>query len=109
MDIVDRLFALVDEKFREQKDFALAIGVPAPRVSEWRKRKSTSYVKRLEKISEVLNTTPQYLLSGDTDKKEVATQTGSGLIEEFGRIFDSLTPENQTAVIAEMLRRQREQ
>ena len=27
MDAVDRLFALVDEKYREQKDFAAEIGV----------------------------------------------------------------------------------
>ena len=28
-DIVDRMFALVDTKFKEQKDFAAAIGVDA--------------------------------------------------------------------------------
>ena len=64
-DIVDRMFTLVDAKFKEQKDFAAAIGVDASHISRWRNRKSSSYVKRLEIISQVLGTTPQYLLSGD--------------------------------------------
>ena len=45
MDAVDRLFALVDEKYREQKDFAAEIGVIPQRVSAWRKRTSKSYTK----------------------------------------------------------------
>lgn len=68
-DIVDRMFALVDTKFKEQKDFAAAIGVDASHISRWRNRKSSSYVKRLEIISQVLGTTPQYLLSGDRSVK----------------------------------------
>ena len=68
-DIVDRMFTLVDAKFKEQKDFAAAIGVDASHISRWRNRKSSSYVKRLEIISKVLGTTPQYLLSGDQSGK----------------------------------------
>ena len=37
MDAVDRLFALVDEKYREQKDFAAEIGVIPQRVSACRR------------------------------------------------------------------------
>ena len=65
MDTVDRLFELVDLKFKEQKDFANAIQVPAPRVSEWRKRKSASYQKCLPQIAEALGTTTEYLLTGN--------------------------------------------
>lgn len=64
MDIVDRLFELVDAKYKEQKDFALELGVHPTRVSEWRKRKSASYQKRLPQIAEVLATTTEYLLTG---------------------------------------------
>ena len=73
MDIVERMFKLVDEKFKEQKDFAAAIGVDASHISRWRNRKSSSYVKRLEKISQVLGTTPQYLLSGDESEVKPPT------------------------------------
>ena len=65
MDIVDRMFEIVDEKYKEQKDFAEAIGVHPTRVSEWRKRKSQSYQKRLPQIASVLGTTTEYLLTGD--------------------------------------------
>lgn len=64
MDIVDRIFELVDSQFREQKDFAAKIDVHPTRVSEWRKRKSASYQKRLPVIAEVLGTTTEYLLTG---------------------------------------------
>ena len=72
-DIVDRMFRLVDTKFKEQKDFAAAIGVDASHISRWRNRKSSSYVKRLEKISRVLGVTPQYLLSGDKSKEDATS------------------------------------
>lgn len=73
-DIVDRMFRLVDTKFKEQKDFAAAIGVDASHISRWRNRKSSSYVKRLEKISRVLGVTPQYLLSGGTSEEDATSK-----------------------------------
>lgn len=65
LDPVKRIFALVDKKYSEQRDFAADLGIAPSVVSAWRCRKSSSYVKRLEKISAVLGTTPQYLLTGD--------------------------------------------
>ncbi|MDN0031641.1 helix-turn-helix transcriptional regulator [Oscillibacter valericigenes] len=82
MDIVDRIFELVDEKYQEQREFAAKIGVTASVVSEWRRRKSASYVKRLEIISEELNTTPQYLLYGnESDKKATTSKAGAGAVK----------------------------
>lgn len=82
MDIVDRMFELVDIKYKEQKDFASEIGVSTPTISKWRLRKSASYVKRLEKIATALNTTPQYLLSGsDTDDKAPDSDAGAGSVK----------------------------
>lgn len=69
MDTVERIFELVDEKYAEQKDFAADIGVAPARVSEWRNRKSTSYAKYLSKIAVVLDTTTDYLVSGDGPKR----------------------------------------
>lgn len=43
------------------------------------------------------------------DTRTATASKDGGLLEEFERIFDALTPENQNAIIAEMLRRQREQ
>lgn len=64
MDIVDRIFNLVDKNFREQRDFAAAMQLTPSIVSEWRRRKSASYVKRLPEIAKALGTTTEYLLTG---------------------------------------------
>lgn len=82
MDIVDRIFELVQEKHLEQKKFAELVGVAPSKVSEWKKRKSASYVKRLEIISKVLETTPQYLLYGnESDKKAPPSEAGGDAIK----------------------------
>lgn len=68
MDAIDRLFALVDEKYREQKDFAAEIGVIPQRVSAWRKRTSKSYTKYLPQITATLGTTAEYILTGQEER-----------------------------------------
>lgn len=82
MDTVDRLFELVDQKFKEQKDFAAAIGVPPPRVSEWRKRKSASFHRCLPQIAVALDTTTEYLLTGEGPKSrdQIVGAVGTGVI-----------------------------
>lgn len=72
MDIVDRLFELVDEKYNEQKDFAAILGIDPNLPSRWRNRKSTSYQRRLPQIAEALDTTTEYLLTGNGPKKKAA-------------------------------------
>ena len=64
MDTVDRIFDLVDQQYKEQRDFARAIGVAPSIVSEWRRRKSASFHKRLPQIAAALGTTAEYLLTG---------------------------------------------
>lgn len=82
MDTVDRLFELVDQKFKEQKDFAAAIGVPPSRVSEWRKRKSASFHRCLPQISVALDTTTEYLLTGEGPKNrnQIVGAVGASVI-----------------------------
>ena len=106
MDAVDRLFALVDEKYKEQKDFAAEIGVTPSIVSQWRKRISKSFVKCLPQITAALGTTAEYIL---TVKEESPAPEGAGLVQEFARIFDQLSPQAQNEIIAEMLRRKRQE
>lgn len=66
MDIIDRIFQLADAKYKEQKDFALAVGVSDDTVSNWRRRVSASCTKskHLTRIAEVLGTTTDYLNYG---------------------------------------------
>lgn len=62
----DRIFALLKEKSIQQKDFAKAVGVYESTVSNWNKGKSFSFVKRLDVIAQVLGTTENWLLNGDS-------------------------------------------
>lgn len=87
MDTAGRLFALVDDKYKEQKDFAAEIGVAPARISEWRKRKSQSYVKYLPQIAAALDTTTEYLLMGETARPH----EGDELLQAYHR----LSAENQ--------------
>ncbi|WP_312941035.1 helix-turn-helix transcriptional regulator [Oscillibacter sp.] len=120
MDTVDRIFSLLDESGMEQKDFARKIKQTPQVVSTWRTRRAMSYTKYISLIADVLNTTTEYLLTGEGSKtkaslpatekiSKAATPESSGLADEFARIFVQLTPENQNMIIAEMLKRQREQ
>ena len=71
------------------------------------KRGQTPSVGRVQLLAQYLDCTVSDLL-GEGNAKAAAPE-GSGLSEEFARIFQGLTPENQNKIISEMLRRQREQ
>jgi transcriptional regulator with XRE-family HTH domain len=68
MDAVDRIFALVEQKYKEQKAFAAEIGVAPSKVSEWKKRKAQSYTRYLPQIAAALDTTAEYILTGKEEK-----------------------------------------
>lgn len=106
MDIVDRMFDLIDAQYKEQRDFATAIGVDASHISRWRNRKTSSYQRRLPQIAEALGTTTEYLLTGEGPKKKSApTVSDSDTISEddikaafFNGADPSLTPEEYDAM-----------
>lgn len=67
-------------------------------------------VEKVQMLARYLGCTVSDLLGEQPPKNaKAAAPEGSGLSEEFARIFQGLTPENQNVIIAEMLRRQREQ
>mgnify|MGYP000702336447 CR=1 FL=1 len=72
MGTAERIFDLVDAKYKEQRDFAKAIGVSASMVSQWRMGITKSYTRRLPQIAEALNTTTEYLLTGNGPKQKRA-------------------------------------
>ena len=73
MDTAKRIFELVDSQFKEQKEFAAAIGVSDKIVSQWRVGTTRSYRSRIARIAEALGTTTEYLLPGDGPKKKTAS------------------------------------
>ena len=69
MNTVERIFELVDQKYKEQRDFAKDLEVTASVASEWRRGKSKSYNKYLPQIAALLDTSVEYLLTG-TDRTD---------------------------------------
>ncbi len=106
MDAIDRIFELVDQKYKDQKDFADALGVIPAQVSKWRNRKSSSYRKYLPEIAVLLDTSTEYLLTGEGPKrKEAPSGSGEGTITEedikaafFNGADPTLTPEERDAM-----------
>lgn len=106
MDIVDRLFELVDKKFNEQQEFAALLGVDPTLPSRWRNRKSTSYQRRLPQIAEALGTTTEYLLTGNGPQKRGAVSDSDAISEDdikaaFFEGADDLTKEEMDALWAD--------
>lgn len=67
-------------------------------------------VEKVQMLAQYLGCTVSDLLGEESpENAKTAAPEGSGLSEEFARIFSGLTPENQNVIIAEMLRRQRDQ
>lgn len=74
------------------------------------RRGQTPSVGKVQMLAQYLGCTVSDLLGEQPPKNaKAAAPEGSGLSEEFARIFQGLTPENQNKIISEMLRRQREQ
>ena len=104
--VAERLFALVNEQYKEQKAFAAAIGETPSKVSQWRMGITKSYHKRLPQIAEALGTTTEYLLTGEGPKKKSAPAVSdSDTISEddikaafFNGADPSLTPEEYDAM-----------
>jgi transcriptional regulator with XRE-family HTH domain len=88
---------LVDRQFREQRDFAKAIGVSATIVSNWRCGRSGTYTKYLPVIASVLGTPVEYLLTGEEQKSAPPVPTDE---ESVANLIDQLTPQQLTELIA---------
>ena len=97
-DIADRIFEIVDQKYREQRDFAKQLNIAPSIVSSWRNHKSTSYNKRLPELANLLGTTVEYLVNGDQMPKQneptVDPQTAAA-----SKLFDQLSPDQKTAAL----------
>lgn len=96
---VERIFCLLKEAGIEQKEFAQLLGTTDKTVSAWKTGRSQSYTKYLSKISEVLGTTVEYLLTG---KKEEPTVQDDGLTDgerALMKQFRQLTPEQKDMVL----------
>lgn len=107
MGAADRLFALVDAKYKEQREFAADLGITPSIVSEWRRGKSESFTKEkhISRICEVLCTTPEYILTGKGAPSQANTSALNPMTSQFVHLFESLSAEDKNQIVSEMLRR----
>lgn len=78
MDTVTRIFELIKDKGLAQKEFAAQIDVSHKVVSTWSTGETKSYHKYLPQIAAALDTTVEYLLTGE--EKKPGPEQGAELI-----------------------------
>lgn len=79
-------------------------------LGQLKNRGSFPSIERVQLLSQYLGCTVSDLLGEEPMKiAQAADSKADDLCQEFARLFTSLSPENQNKVIAEMLKRKREQ
>ena len=102
MNISERILQLLNDKGLKQKDLALYTGISQSAISDWRKKGTNPSADKIVKICEFLNVSTDFLLTG-VDKPN--SKNESKLLE----IYNNLTPDNQTILMAEALKLQKEE
>ncbi len=80
-EIRNRIFSLLDESGISQKEFAEILQVSPTTITDWKKGKSNSFLRKLEAVSKVLHTTPTWLFSG-AGPKHLSDDTCEELIRQ---------------------------
>ena len=74
-----------------QKELACELKVSCPTVSDWESGKKNPSIANLQRLSEVLNVTTDYLLGKDSEqKKEPAANAGGELSGIDAELYDLL-------------------
>ena len=74
MIISERIIKVLKERNMTQAEFAKQVGISTSTISEWKKRKTNPTVEKVMDICNVLQITPEQLLTGKgiEDEKEIA-------------------------------------
>lgn len=80
-------------------------GIDKSAGSRWKKGKSPTDTT-VQKLADYFGISKAELLH---EKEKSPAPEGAGLTQEFARIFDQLSPQAQNEIIAEMLRRKRQE
>ena len=69
MTISERIFEILQKKKMTQKEFSNRTGIPQSTVSDWKSKKINPASDKILIISDVLDVSPYFLLSGMGDEK----------------------------------------
>lgn len=106
MDPADRIFELLPVSGLDQKGLAEKLGISPDVVSLWNRKKSTSYRRYIEQLSNILGTSVDYLLNGEKNLPSISEDRGQvqKLVDELNKIginVDTLS-ESQITKIAKL-------
>ena len=78
--VVGRIVELLDEQNKTQKQLLVVLGLPTSSFTKWRNG-GTGYLRYISDIADYLNTTAEYLLTGNTP--QTLTSTEKRLLEAY--------------------------
>ena len=81
--ICDRVTSLITRRFETDAAFERACELSPKTVSNWRRGRSSSFMKMLPRISELLGVDVKELLSGEAKEIPVMTREETLLLEAF--------------------------
>ena len=91
MTVSDRVFQLLEEKRMTQKHFSEKTGIPQSTISDWRKKRTNPASDKIMVICNILEVTPEWLLSGVKGQGDRAERLDWYVIDrdsEVGRIIE---------------------
>ena len=108
MTISERILKVLKDRDMTQAEFAKQVGIATSTISEWKKKKTNPAVDKIMNICNVLQITPEQLLTGKgiEDEEEIAAASPESrftpydiqLIEDF----HGLKEEQQKRLVAYM-------
>lgn len=80
----ERIFTLLTSKHISQKDFAKEIGIHVAVISDWKKGRNFSFIKKLNSIAYALDTSVVWLLTGkNTTQDQEAIREMEAIAKEW--------------------------
>jgi transcriptional regulator with XRE-family HTH domain len=92
--VLERIINLINAKGISDKQFLQAIGLNLTAMSDWKKGRNKSYLKHINKISDYLGVSVDYLL-GKTDKPTLDDELEGVALALAGEIHDLTDAEKQ--------------
>lgn len=89
MTITERIFVALAQKKLSQKEFAERIEVNEKTVSAWKKNNSLPPSDKISKISDCLDMTVDYLLTGKENQTAILTTDEQALLDNYRQLADA--------------------
>jgi transcriptional regulator with XRE-family HTH domain len=96
-DLGKRILELRKKKNLSQTDLATAVGVSYAQIGRYETKSTQPPAEVLKKIADALDTTVDFLVSGDTDQKAMSALKDSELLQQF-RAVEQMSEEDRSVV-----------